>query len=85
MSKQLPTVPAEARSKERRQDKFPSISRIINEEFSPLVFGASSVILIAIIVVSFVLFNNTKELKALTLEREGLIKEKTSWKSINLK
>lgn len=61
---------------------FPSISRIINEEFSPLIYGASLVILVAIIIVSFALFNNVKELKNLSVQKEALTSEKTSWEII---
>lgn len=62
-------------------NKFPSISRIINEEFSLLIYGVSFVILVAIIIASSILFNNTKELNSLTKQREDLIREKTSWMS----
>lgn len=76
MTKKSPNSP------EARQSKFPRISRIINEEYFPLIYGASFIILIATVVASFMLFKNAKELKILTMQREELSREKASWKNI---
>lgn len=85
MNKQLPTLSADARKEKHRLNRFPNISRIINEEFAPLILGASFVMLLAIFIVSYSLFDNTKRLNELTAEREALIEERTGWQSILLK